>query len=284
MENLKNKINYFRSHSIALRKLSMLGNIKGKSFHKAEPSVLASTREIDDSGYTTGPTIDAKTLHEIQAIYQPRISEVVAKERGAPFKNIMQDQDISIDNPIIRLAFSPEILDPAMDYFGGKILFESLQVLYSYPTEGKLRESQLWHKDFGDSKSFHAIAYLNDVQTIDDGPFVFVNKTDSKKMKRSTLIRRIKDEQFLKELGDGKVEYFYGKAGQSVFVDPAQCYHYGSRCKNGRLAIFFTFNTSTPYVIIPALIERNKMKLLEIGKQLRPDIAEKKLSVLLGIN
>jgi hypothetical protein len=284
MEKLKNTINYLRSHSIALRKLSMLRNIKGKAFIKAEPSVLKCTEEINTEGYAKGPTINSKLLNEIMAIYKSRISEVVPKETGAPFKNIMLDKDITIDNPIIQLAFSKEILDPAMDYFGGKILFESLQVLYSYPTEGKLRESQLWHKDFGDSKSFHAIVYLNDVETINDGPFVFVNKNDSKKMKRSFLIRRITDAQFLKELGDGEVKHFYGKAGESVFVDPAKCYHYGSRCKKGRLAIFFTFNTSIPYVVLPSLVERNKMKLLEIGKQLRPDIPVKKLSVLLGIN
>lgn len=284
MRNLKNKINYFRSHSIALRKLSMIGNVRKKSFKKPESSILECTKEINDIGYATGPTIDFKILHEIQSIYQPRTSEVVIRESGAPFKNIMQDQDVTIDNPVIRLAFSKEILDPAMDYFGGKILFESLQVLYSYPTEGKLRESQLWHKDFGDSKSFHAIMYINDVNAIEEGPFVFVNKNDSKRIKHSSFIRRIPDEQFMKELGDGEVKYFYGKAGESIFVDPAKCYHYGSRCKKGRLAIFFTFNTSTPYVISPGLIQRNQTKFLEMGRQLRPDISEEKLSILLGIN
>ena len=76
--------------------------------------------------------------------------------------------------------------------------------------------------------------------------------------------------------GHGKVEFFYGKAGESIFVDPAVCYHYGSRCKEGRLAIFFTFNTSTPYMIIPGLIQNNKNKLFEIGKTLRPDLSVEK--------
>jgi hypothetical protein len=125
--------------------------------------------------------------------------------------------------------------------------------------------------------------YLNDVEEIIHGPFVFVNRTESKKMKRSFLIRRIKDEDFMKELGNGKIETFYGKAGESIFVDPAVCYHYGSRSKEGRLAIFFTFNTSTPYVIIPGLIQNNRNKLFEIGKNLRPDLPVEKLKVLLDI-
>ncbi|MFA4870248.1 MAG: hypothetical protein WC623_18765 [Pedobacter sp.] len=284
MKKLKYKINFLRAHLIALRKFSMLSNISLRSFSKPEPPILESTSLINEIGFTVGPTCSDETLEGIKSIYQSRIAEVIPKPTGAPFKNLMRDEDVTIDNPIIKLAFSKEILDPAMDYFGGKLLFESLQVLYSYPTEGKLRESQYWHKDFGDSKSFHGIMYLNDVNTVDQGPFVFINRTDSKKMKRSVLIRRINDEDFKKELGDGRVEYFYGKAGESIFVDPAACYHYGSRCKEGRLAIFFTFNSSTPYVIIPGLIQKNKEKFLEIGKTLRPDIPEQKLKDLFEIN
>lgn len=284
MKKIKYKINYLRAHLIALRKLSMLSNIKLRSFRSAEPSVLESTAIINEIGYTAGPSITSQVLEEIKSIYQSRVAEVVPKPTGAPFKNLMRDEDITINNPIIKLAFSKEILDPAMDYFGGKVLFESLQVLYSYPTDGKLRESQLWHKDFGDNKSFHGIMYLNDVEAINNGPFVFVSRSDSKKIKRSVLIRRIHDEDFLRELGNGEVKYFYAKAGKSIFVDPAVCYHYGSRCKEGRLAIFFTFNTSTPYVIMPGLIERNKGKFLEIGKALRPDLPVQKLQGLLGIS
>jgi hypothetical protein len=269
---IKQKIGYFLGHSILLRKISMLSNIGLQTFKASKPPVLQSTKVINEIGFTKGPTCSPEELEKALSIYKKRISEVVPKEIGAPFVNLMKDEDIDIDNPIVKLAFSKEILDAAIDYFGGKLLFESLQVLYSYPTSGNLRESQHWHKDFGDSKSFHCVMYLNDVNNIDQGPFVFVNRTDSKKMKKSMFVRRINDSDFLKELGDGKVEYLYGSAGESILVDPAVCYHYGSRCKKGRLAIFFTFNTNTPYVIINGLIQRNKEKFLEIGMQLRPDL------------
>lgn len=283
MEKLKNKINYVRWHLILIRKISMLSNISNKSFKKRENSVLDSSSVLNNIGFTTGPSCPPEYLDEIKNIYENRIVEVVPKAKGAPFKNLMRDEDITIDNPVIRLAFSKEILDPAIDYFGGKLLLESLQVLYSYPTQGPLRESQYWHKDYGDSKSFHGIMYLNDVEQENQGPFVFVNRSDSKRMRKSLFIRRINDSDFINELDNGKVEYFYGKAGESIFVDPAACYHYGSRCKEGRLAIFFTFNTSTPYMIIPGLIQDNRNKLFEIGKTLRPDLSEDRLKVLLDI-
>lgn len=283
MQRIKNKINYLRSHLIVKRKLLMLSNISSKTFKKLETSVMESSKVLNTIGFTTGPTCSPEILEEIKKIYIPRIADVVPKSTGAPFKNLIRDEDFTIDNPIVKLAFSKEILDPAIDYFGGKLLFESLQVLYSYPTEGALRESQYWHKDFGDSKSFHGIMYLNDVEEVQHGPFVFVDRTESKKMKRSIFIRRISDQDFMKELGHNKVETFYGKAGESIFVDPAVCYHYGSRCKEGRLAIFFTFNSSTPYIITPGLIQNNRDKLFEIGKTLRPDLAVEKLKTLLDL-
>lgn len=283
MKELKKRINYLRSHLIFLRQLSGLTKLSTRSFEIAKSPVLPTTHKIDKLGYCQGPSFPKDKIDSIKEIYINRIKDVVPKEKGAPFVNLMRDEDVTKDNPIIRLAFSKEVLDSAIDYFGGKISFDNLQLLYSYSTEGELRESQYWHKDYGDRKSFHCVGYLNDVLDETDGPFVFVNKIDSKKIKKSPFIRRISDEIFFKELKDGKVEYFYGKEGESVFIDPAACYHYGSRCKESRLAIFFTFNTSTPYLVYPSLVSKNRQKLFEIGKELRPDLNEKKLKTLFNI-
>jgi hypothetical protein len=223
-------------------------------------------------GYHAGPTIDEKTLAALREIYVPRGATVVPKDRGAPFVNLVKPEDITVNSPLMKFAFSEEVLDPVVDYFGGNLVLDSIQVLYSYPT-GKLRESQFWHKDYGDRKSFHCVAYLNDVLTDDKGPFVFVDKEDTKRIKKSPIIRRINDEQFKKELGSGKIRSFYGKAGESVFVDPAVCYHYGSRCTSeSRLAIFVTFNSNTPFVPPTNLVLENAEQLAKVGEELRPDL------------
>ena len=280
---LKRKVNYFRSHLILKRKVSMFFNLNSNSFNKKKKSVLSSTKELNTLGYAEGPKCSPDVLKEINEIYLGRIKDVKPKTKGAPFVNLMKNTDINVNNPIIKLAFSKEILDPALDYFGYNLKFDSIQVLYSYTTNGEKRESQFWHKDYGDSKSFHCVMYLNDIEDVDGGPFVFVNKLDSKKINSSFFIRRIKDEDFKKELGNGEIKYFFAKAGESVFIDPASCYHYGSRCKESRLAIFFTFNTSTPYLKFPSITSNNKEKLLEIGKQLRPDITLKIFKKILDI-
>lgn len=195
---------------------------------------------------------------------------------------MVTDEDINIDNHIVKLAFSKEVLDPTIKYFNGEISLDSIQFIYSWPTTGEMRDSQKGHYDYGDSKSFHAIIYLNDVTDLSHGPFTFNNKTDSKKIKWSPFIRRVEDDQFVKELGDGEIRYFYGNAGKTVLVDPACCYHHESRCKTPRLALFLTFNSSNPFVPPIELIQRNRVKLIDIATQLRPDLTKSFICKLLG--
>ncbi|ODT77407.1 MAG: hypothetical protein ABS76_26845 [Pelagibacterium sp. SCN 64-44] len=266
-----------------MRYLTRLGNLGTSTLMRGRAPRTQVSAEVDAKGFYQGPTLDAATVAALNAIYRPRGEKVVPKSSGAPFVNLVEAADFTPDHPIMKLAFSPEVLDPAIDYFGGDIVLDSVQVLYSYPTEN-MRESQYWHRDYGDSKSFHCVVYLNDVDNIDQGPFVFVDKSDTRRIRNSAIIRRIDDTQFTKELGDGEVRYFYGKAGESVFVDPAVCYHYGSRCKQPRYAIFITFNTSMPFVKPQKLISSNADRLLDVGRALRPDLSEGILKSMLQLN
>lgn len=274
---------YVRWNLILVR---LIGSIKyAKNFFKnglIKSLPFESTTQINNIGYSLGPTIDRSIVEEIMNIYKERGEKIIPRPTGSPFVNLIDSNDISVNNPIIKLAFSKEILDAAIDYFGGKLSLDSIQLLYSFTTNNELRESQYWHKDFGDSKSFHAITYLNDVNKIEDGPFVFIDKVDTKKIKRSIFVRRINDRVLIEELGDeNKIKYFYGSSGTTVFVDPSVCYHYGSRCKSYRYAIFITFNTDTPYTNPIRLVTENKSKLLNVATQLRPDLSPKLLQSII---
>ncbi|MBP8235286.1 MAG: hypothetical protein KAY22_23600 [Rhizorhabdus sp.] len=247
------------------------------------PFRTAVSDAIQQQGHHQGPTFSPDLVAAINAAYRPRASTVKPKERGAPFVNLMRPEDIDSGNPVMKLAFSPEVLDPAADYFGGTPTLDSIQVLYSWPTDGPLRESQKWHKDYGDTRSFHCIVYLNDVLKDEEGPFVYVDKRDTRRISKAPIIRRIPDDRFARELGPGTVRSFYGKAGESVFVDPAVCYHYGSRCRTPRLAIFVTFNSHVPFVPPVDLVCENRQKLLEAARTLRPDLSESFLRNLLTL-
>jgi hypothetical protein len=284
MSVLHDFMHFVRWRLIALR---YTGKIRWLSARKAlsgvPPRTVAVQRILND-GHDSGPTIPPQQMERITAIYGPRTAGAGRRDQGHPFVNLFRPEDIVPENPVLQLAFSPAILDLADDYFAGHIALDSIQVLYSWPTEGELRESQMWHKDYGDSKSFHWIAYLNDVEGPEDGPFAFIDKADTKRISRSAFIRRIADQTFTRELGNGQMRQFLGKAGESIFVDPASCYHSGSRCKNARLAIFVTFNTDRPFVSPVPVITQNRDRIADVAKQLRPDLSDLYLRRLLQLH
>jgi hypothetical protein len=283
MSRLHEAAHFLRWRTIALRYARRLRTLSPRGWAAVTPARTATARAIRTQGHNCGPRIPQLQLEQTLAMYGPRAAQVVAQDSGHPFVNLFVPEDITAHNPVVALAFSPLVLDVADDYFSGRFALDSLQVLYSYSTQGALRESQMWHKDYGDSRSMHWIAYLNNVSGPDDGPFAFVDKHDARRIARSVFIRRIPDHRFMQELGEGKVRQFLGSAGESVFVDPAACYHSGSRCKNARLAVFVTFNSDRAFFAPTPLIRENRQALFDAARHLRPDLNDEYLKRLLQL-
>lgn len=224
-------VRYFGKLTRALRKPATL-------LPTGRSAETKQARSVQSIGFAEGPAMDPTLLEEIVEKYAPRAEQVVPRDRGHPFQNLWAAEDIDAGDPVFRWALSDAVLPIVDDFFGGRFMFETIQVLYSYPTQGLLRESQKWHKDYGDSRSLHLISYLNDLEDKEGGPFVFVDRATTKQVSASPIIRRIEDDQFAQETAGAQVHEFYGKAGSTLVVDPANCYHYGSRCERPRLALF----------------------------------------------
>jgi hypothetical protein len=283
MINLRKAASFLRWRLVPVRYLTMLRDMPWGNLSKSYSGRTSVCQELELSGYHFPSPLDSETTKAAQALYQPRTVSVVPKDKGSPFVNLFTKDDIHPDNPVFRHAFSPKILDVAADYYGNKLILDSIQVLYSYSTHDEVRESQSWHLDYGDRKSFHAITYLNDIRNNNDGPFVFVDKVATRKVGRSLIVRRIADNQFAKELKDEQVHRFLGPSGSMVYLDPAACYHYGSRCTESRLAIFVTFSSRIPFVQPTPLITENRKRILSSAKQVRPDLSVPFLRAMLQL-
>lgn len=284
MSKLRKIASFVRWRLVPVRYLTMLRDMRWGYLFKSYPARTSVCQELEQTGYHVTSPLDKQTMEDSRDLYRPRTASVVPKDRGHPFVNLFTAEDISSDNPVFRLAFSPKILEVAADYFGNKLILDSIQVLYSYSTGGEIRESQHWHLDYGDRKSFHAITYLNNVEGDNDGPFVFVNKEATRKIGRSLIVRRITDDQFSKEIDSAEVQQFLGPAGSMVYVDPSACYHYGSRCKESRLAIFVTFSSWFPYAQPMPIITENREKIFTAAQEVRPDLNPQLLKTMLQLS
>ncbi len=275
---------FLRWRLVPVRYLGRLRRLNRHNFSTVYVPKTSKAQEIERVGFTAGPTFDGELLKQLQTLFLPRVEAVRNTKSKAPFINLSKPEDINADNPLMKLAFSKGILDVALDYYSGHCRLDKMQVLYSFPSDkADIRESQMWHLDYSDSRSFHAITYLNDVLDNDGGPFVFVDKNDTKRVRKGPIIRRINDDQFQQELGDGEVRTFYGRAGETVMMDPAVCYHYGSRCKVGRVAIFTTFSSDKPFAPAMPLITENTKKILDVAIKLRPDLDRRVLEELVDV-
>jgi hypothetical protein len=284
---LRDTVGFLRWRLVPVRKLGKW--TKALSPPPATPPQAALTLDharaatIERKGHVRAAPVKPELLAEIQQLYLPRGEQVVPHDGGHPFENIMQAEDFTPDNPVMRLAFSDAVLGVAEVYFGGRYRFDSLQVLHSFPTAGELRASQYWHRDYGDSKSLHFVMYVNDVLDDAGGPFGFIDKPNSAKVRRSPIIRRLTDAQIAAEVGDAQFETFYGRAGDAVLIDPAACYHFGSRCKVARTALFVTFNTSTPYTGMVEPLLSHRHQAAAAAKQIRSDLPPAYIDTVLGI-
>jgi hypothetical protein len=286
MSVVKELAHFIRWRIVAVRYAGKLRGLpRRRAAARNATARLPSVQTLCREGFAQAPRIPPGSLAEILRIYRPRVASAVPVTGGHPFTNLFEPADITADNPVMKLAFSPSVLDVASDYFSGQFILDSIQVLFSWPVPDGAEQSQKWHKDYGDSKSFHWVAYLNDVRGTEDGPFTFVDKSDTRRIAKSPIIRRIDDDRFLAELGGGRVREFTGEAGESIYVDPAACYHFGSRRNGpaGRLAIFVTFNTDRPFVPPVPLVVQHRRAILDCARALRPDLDGEFLERLLQI-
>jgi len=272
---IKNILLFLRWRLVPVRYLERLSRLNLKKMKRLDKPLSHVALAVESKGFAQGPTIASDLLQELQSLFKPRVndSKTTKLRKNHPFVNLTRAEDLTPENPLMKFAVSKEVLDVAMDYFGGRATLNSIQVLYSFPNLGEtLKESQKWHLDYSDTRSFHCVAYLNDVEKDEDGAFVYVDKVASETVGRSMIIHRYGDEEFKKASNNAKWLKFFGEAGTSVLIDPAACYHYGSRCTKPRLAIFVTFNSDFPFNGATPLVKKNASKIAKTIKTLRPDL------------
>lgn len=280
---LRSCLSFIRWRLVPVRYITMLQEMKFRRIIHSNRHTKSVSLQIKKNGFSEAPTIPLDLMERMKSIYLHRGGGIKPQSHGHPFVNLFNSDDINENDPICQYAFSQQVLDVASDYFEGNFILDSIQVLYSYPTDN-LRESQLWHLDYGDKKSFHSLSYLTDVQSEMDGPFVFLDKETSSKIGRSLIVKRLHDNEILNLTGEDKTIRFLGKAGSAVYVDPAVCYHYGSRCRQPRVAVFVTFNGRFPFAKPMPIVAENRHKLLEVAVKIRPDLAESFLTRLLQLD
>lgn len=163
------------------------------------------------------------------------------------FGELLTEEDFHPESIFIRFALQNDVLSVVSNCLGQIPRLFSVSLLCSQPADGQWSESQLWHRDYDDSRIIKLFVYLSDVEDDRAGPFTFIPRKLSKSVGRDLVPRRISDVEMSTKTGLDCSEKVYGKSGTAFFVDTAACYHLGSRCiDKTRVAYVATYTTMAP--------------------------------------
>jgi hypothetical protein len=158
--------------------------------------------------------------------------------------SLLKDDDLTPESIFLRYASQERIYRLACMYLGTAPRLTDVSLQYSFAVPDDPTHSQLWHRDYQDTKIFKVFIYCNDVLSEEDGAFHAAHRRAVRPRYNNPLYssRKFTDQQFSKIADLSKVEPIYGKTGTTFICDTCSSFHFGSRCIKPRLACWFTYS------------------------------------------
>lgn len=193
----------------------------------------------------------------LDAVYGATISKVANGQaegkRLNPDKSYWErllDEDLDeegrqpAESPFVQLAIDDTALRIAAAYFDDAPLLDYVYLLHSSHRPGPYRVSQLWHKDYDDTKLLKLFVYLTDCEELADGPFTFLPADVSERIGFSLHSHRGDSDMKLPDIAEKAIAYRAPKLS-AFMVDTSRCYHMGSRVAEGHQRLLYMAAYST---------------------------------------
>ena len=210
----------------------------------SSPVENAAAAELDRHGFSRLQVEDPElqdTIETCRGMIRQRANSAPRMGKNF-FAQLIQPDDLLAHPVLLRAGLHEQVLRIIARAYGIVPFLESVELLVSFPTDSeKLLQSQLWHIDRTDSVVVKQIIYIDPVGA-DEGPFGLLPPDES--IKVPALVRHyLKDDEIARYADLSRTILFEGGAGARALVDTGRCFHYGSRVRNRRHALFFYYNT-----------------------------------------
>ena len=147
----------------------------------------------------------------------------------------------------VRFALQPSVVEVVAKYFHEAPYLSYVALDLSEYAGPQLETSQLWHRDYDDTKVVKLFVYLTDVPDQPHGPFTLVSPRASRAI-RATLSQHLPDDA-VGRVPQSEISSVTAAAGTAFMVDTGRCYHMGSRVAPGRERVMYT----ACYITWPAI-------------------------------
>lgn len=165
---------------------------------------------------------------------------------------------VAVEQPLLNVsethdfAFREEFIDIAKGYLECFPALGSLNLRKTFVNDLNEAETQLFHVDPNSPKFLKMFIYLNDVNTIEDGPFCYVEGSHKVKFEGWQEKYRWKHDEIVDIYGKDKVKYLTAKKGDLLIAD-TNGWHRGTKCINSERTML-----TLDYVVHPEFFESPK--------------------------
>lgn len=225
------------------------------------PALAQASQTLEQQGYLDVSDLVSRALAEQVAKHaEDKLAKADAlsgqQELGhKSFWVSLLDEDLKngaypASHPFVQYALQPEIVSILAGYMKQLPQLSDVLLTLSRPTENKLTFSQLWHHDHDDKRVCKLFIYLSDVNSLDDGPFTFMDAQSSNRFKNAPK-SHMTDEKVFARIGKDAVHELIAPKFSSFIVDTARCLHMGSRITPGHTRLLYTATFFPPPRIYP---------------------------------
>jgi hypothetical protein len=163
----------------------------------------------------------------------------------------MVDGRLNADSALARAALQPRILSVIARSLGIVPRLDYVTVTVSKPMIEAPSHSQLWHRDYDDTRVIKVFVYLSNVETLQDGPFTFLPAGVSDRLGFSMKSHRSDGDLPSGVDLERDMVRVMGPQFSCFMVETSRCLHMGSRVAPGHGRLMYTATYYAPPRIYP---------------------------------
>lgn len=172
------------------------------------------------------------------------------------------DGTLSTDNTFVAFALQPAVVALLARIYGELPILDDVLLTLSRPSRNALALSQLWHRDYDDTRTVKIFIYLTDVASKKDGPFTFFDGPMSDRLGRSLRSRR-EDSEIFRRVSVEAMREMLAPRLSTFMVDTGRCLHMGSRVAPGHERLLYTAS----YISVPRLYPEPPSRFRFVGNE-----------------
>jgi hypothetical protein len=215
------------------------------ALHRDGVVVTSFDELIGDQALFDEAAAEARRLHEA---WKAEEAEAGSK---ATFLTKLATIRFPADDPFVRIALHPNVLNVANGYLKLRSTLRALDLWHTRPTPGAAVQTQLWHRDADDVMNVKLFLYFTDVR-VPAGPLTYAPDThplgNRRELPEHDENRRSTDDQMTRIVPENEWRILEGAPGTIVFADTCGYHKQLKPEADERVKLVAHYVSGTPYV------------------------------------